>query len=416
MQQGNGTMSTSTAILPDFARKAAHSMRCPNCGGMGMERFYHVDGVPVHSLNLVPDVERALKYPRGVLDLGCCHRCGFIANTAFSDAIKQGVESYEESQGFSPTFVAFAKRISERLVRDYKLGDKTVLEIGCGKGEFLAAMVEQGAGRGVGIDPAFVPGRLESSARDRLEFHAELYDANSPDYKADFIMCRHTLEHIPDTLDFLTMIRKHIGDRPNVHLFIDVPEVSRILREGAYWDIFHEHCSYFSRPSLEVLFRRAGFEMVETWLDFNNQYLLMVGRATGVTTDDRAETKRDIDSIVQGAHTFESVTGPTIRRWHDTIYRGAAAGTRIAIWGSGSKCVGFLSVLGAPTTAEIGCVVDINPHRHGQYMPGLHQQIVAPSELVNYNPDLVIIMNPIYIDEITKNLNTMGLHPEVVAA
>jgi hypothetical protein len=98
------------------------------------------------------------------------------------------------------------------------------------------------------------------------------------------------------------------------------------------------------------------------------------------------------------------------------IYNGAAHGPRIAIWGSGSKCVGFLQVLGAPTTKEIGCVVDINPHRHGKYMPGLHQPIVAPEELVNYQPDLVIVMNPIYIEEITKDLNAMGLHPKVLGA
>ena len=212
------------------------------------------------------------------------------------------------------------------------------------------------------------------------------------------------------------MIRAHIGDRDDVHLFIDVPDVSRILREGAYWDIFHEHCSYFSKPSLEVLFRRAGFEMVETWLDFKDQYLLMVGRAAQPQPDDSSETKQEIESIVRATRDFPSVTGPTIQRWHDTIYGDAAKGKRIAIWGSGSKCVGFLSVLGAPTTDEIGCVVDINPHRHGVYMPGLHQQIVAPSELKNYKPDLVIIMNPIYIDEITSDLNAMGLHPEVVAA
>ena len=46
-------------------------------------------------------------------------------------------------------------------------------------------------------------------------------------------------------------------------------------------------------------------------------------------------------------------------------------------------------------------------------MPGTGQQIIPPDDLRSYRPDTVIIMNPVYRDEIGGALNDMGLEPEI---
>ncbi len=46
-------------------------------------------------------------------------------------------------------------------------------------------------------------------------------------------------------------------------------------------------------------------------------------------------------------------------------------------------------------------------------MAGTGQEIVSPAFLVDYKPDVVIIMNPVYLDEITRDLHAMGLAPEI---
>ncbi len=90
-----------------------------------------------------------------------------------------------------------------------------------------------------------------------------------------------------------------------------------------------------------------------------------------------------------------------------------AAGKRTVIWGSGSKGVSFLTTLGL--TDEIAGAVDINPHRQGYFMPGTGHQIYGPDDLVEMKPDAVIVMNPIYKDEIAADLEKRGLHPEIFA-
>ena len=64
---------------------------------------------------------------------------------------------------------------------------------------------------------------------------------------------------------------------------------------------------------------------------------------------------------------------------------------------------------------EIAGAVDINPHRHGYFMPGTGHRILGPDDLVELQPDAVIVMNPIYKEEITLDLAKRGLNPRMFA-
>ena len=75
--------------------------------------------------------------------------------------------------------------------------------------------------------------------------------------------------------------------------------------------------------------------------------------------------------------------------------------------------MGFFSTLDVGPAIEY--VVDINPHKHDMYHASSGHQIVSPAFLKDYRPDLVIVMNSIYQDEIRGDLAAMGLDPEVMA-
>jgi len=55
----------------------------------------------------------------------------------------------------------------------------------------------------------------------------------------------------------------------------------------------------------------------------------------------------------------------------------------------------------------------MNPGKQGAFLAGGGQAIVAPEFLQEYRPDAVIVMNPVYEQEITKMLNDLGLKPEI---
>jgi hypothetical protein len=103
-----------------------------------------------------------------------------------------------------------------------------------------------------------------------------------------------------------------------------------------------------------------------------------------------------------------------VRSWERDLAELVTAGRKAVVWGAGSKGVTFLNVLGAQEA--IAHVVDINPRKHGKYVAGTGQEIVPPEYLRDFPPDMVIVMNAVYSNEIRQTLEGLGLRPELVCA
>lgn len=377
-----------------------------------MSIFYEARGVPVHSCMLLSGREEALRFPKGDVALGLCPACGFIANLLYNPCLQNYAPGYEEQQSFSPRFNAFAQELAAHLIERYNLRGKDIIEIGCGKGDFLVLLCELGNNRGLGIDPSYVPGRLESPAAERIRFIQDFYSERHARYRGAVVVCRHTLEHIDTTAAFVQTVRRTIGHRSDTIVFFEVPDVTRVLREQAFWDIYYEHCSYFSLGSLARLFRSCGFEILDLAKAFDDQYLLLEARPAEAVTKPHLKAENDLEQLVRDVAYFRESFRAKAEFWRQQLDRIRQEGRRAVIWGSGSKCVAFLGAL--DLRDEIEWVVDVNPYRHMKFLPGSGKQIVAPEFLRDYKPDTVIIMNSIYSGEIRGELERMGLNPEVM--
>ena len=397
---------------PSFVQRRDPAAACQSCGGRPMLTFFTLPGIPVHSCLLMASREEALGCRRGDLRLAFCRACGFVANTAFDPSVHEYSARYEETQGFSPTFNAFARDLAARLVAAHDLRGRTVLEIGCGKGEFLVLLCELGGNAGIGIDPSYVPARTTSPAAGRIRFLREFYSAAHTDLRADFVCCRHTLEHIGAVAALVGTLRAALAGGPPVPVFFEVPDVLRVLREGAFWDLYYEHCSYFSPGSLARLFRAAGFEVQELAVAFAGQYVLLTAWPADGPTRPRLPLEDDLGALAEAVDAFGRV-GAAVARWRTTLDDLRARGRRPIVWGSGSKGVAFLTTLGA-AEGLVEYVVDINPYKQGQFMPGTGQPIVAPEFLPRYRPTDVLVMNPTYTEEIRQQLGGLGLAPDLL--
>jgi len=386
---------------------------CPSCAKGHMSIFYEVQGVPVNSVLLLPTREEALAFPKGDIALGFCELCGFISNVAFDPKEQEYSARYEATQAYSPTFTTFHRNLAQRLIDRYDLRNKTLIEIGCDKGDFLTMLCELGNNKGIGFDPAYVPDRIQSSAKDRMTFIADFYGEAYAKYAADFVCCKMTLEHISPVAEFMKTVRRSIGDRADTIVFFQIPEVRRILREAGFWDIYYEHCSYFSMGSLARLFRRTGFDVIGLGTEYDDQYLMIEARpGTGRGAAPLPE-EDDLDALKQDVDFFTESLEHALKRWRKRLSDITSAGRKAVIWGGGSKGVAFLTKLNIRD--EISYAVDINPHKTGTFMAGTGQEIVSPEFLKKYRPDLVIVMNPIYIPEITKTLSGLEVNAEILA-
>jgi SAM-dependent methyltransferase len=394
--------------------------RCPACDAAGLLVFHEQEGIPTNSCLLLDSVDDAVGYPIGDLRLGFCPECGFITNTRFDPRRSEYSARYEETQAFSAHFVAFAKDLAERWVKQYDLEGRSVLEIGCGKGEFLTWMCEAGAGTGIGIDPGAHPERLDSPAADRITWITDFYSEAYTHLAADAIVCRHTLEHIHPVGDFMRMIRRSIGDRLDTIVLFELPDVARVLEEIAFWDVYYEHCSYFSAGSLARLFRATGFDVLDVRLDYDDQYLLVEARPTpggGVSDSLSLPIERDLGALARCVADYSSGYDALLGSWSARLEALRSSGGSAVVWGAGSKGVSFLTNL-ASSGGDPGLVsaaVDINPYKWGKFMAGTGHEIVSPASLVADPPDLVIAMNAVYLGEIKASLDALGIRAELVA-
>jgi hypothetical protein len=383
---------------------------CPSCGAAADASFYDLPAVPTNSCLLINDRASARDFPVAPLQLSCCPSCGFIFNAAWEASRTVYSESYEETQGFSPTFNVFHERLARDLIDRHDLHGKRVIEIGCGKGEFLALLCRLGDNEGVGYDPSFVPDRLDAAVAGRTRFVREFFDETTGPVSCDFLCCKMTLEHIPDVGRFIGTVRRALDGRESTCVFFQVPNAKKVLEDGAFWDVYYEHCSYFTAQSLSNLFKRSGFAVDRVWTDYDDQYLMIEARPASV----QEPVSSDADAVADTRHWIEefrqSVEAATAS-WRRDLGGMAAAGRRTMLWGSGSKAVAFLTTLGL--NGEVASVVDINPYRHGRYLPVTGHEIVSPDELSATPPDLVVVMNPVYRDEIREMLRVRGCEPEI---
>ncbi|RIK42593.1 MAG: SAM-dependent methyltransferase [Chloroflexi bacterium] len=386
---------------------------CPNCGTHSLSVFYEVMGVPVHSVLLMPTRERAVTYRRGAIRLALCGTCGFISNVAFDSSVHEYAVGYEATQSYSPTFNTFHTQLAQQLIDRYQLRNKHLIEIGCGQGEFLILLCELGNNQGVGFDPAYDPTRPRRFDPTQVQFVQDFYSEKYSEVQGDFICCKMTLEHIPNTAEFVRTVRRSIGDRRETIVFFQVPNGEYVMRDVAFWDIYYEHCSYFSVGSLAYLFEQCGFEVLDVATQYGEQYLTIEARPAPTTPAGAgARANRAIAEIKRKVGAFVAAYPTVLRQWESKLQDFRLQGKRVVIWGSGSKGVAFLTTLAGSDV--ITHAVDVNPYRHGTFMAGTGQEIVGPDALTAICPDIVIVMNPLYCNEIQQTLELMGLHPQLL--
>lgn len=366
--------------------------------------FYSLSNIPVNDVVLMPDFDAAQNVSTGDLELAYCKCCSFIQNTLFNKNLVKYDQDYEEPQSFSNTFKEYDNYIINTLQKLTTLENKTIIDIGCGKGDFLIGLCNNFDIQGIGIDPAYRKSNNETPAN--VSFYTEKIEAKLELLKqADILVCRHTLEHIPESLTFFDHIISNLDSNKEVVLLLDLPSSERIINTCAYWDIYYEHCGYFSKHSLNLFLEKLGCKNISISYEYNNQYLLATCiKSKGVTSQKSIQSNNIPEAAIQN---FTLKLDSQRTHWQEIISKHASNKDSIILWGGGSKAVAFLSNLSKPN--QINAIYDINPTKQGNYLPGTGHKVLTKHELTQMRPDVIIIMNGIYKKEIITMLNDMDL-------
>jgi len=391
---------------------SGHSEDTPNClacGSTEIERFLRLPSVPVFCNVLLPDSREALGAARGDLDLGICRHCGHVFNLAFDPELVSYAEGYENSLHHSPRFQAYAEALAAELRGRHHLAGGHVVEIASGQGDFLKLVCADPGCTGTGFDPSF----RGEPVGENITLESEYFGARQLGRSVNLLCCRHALEHIDDPVAFLAMVRKALPEGSVPAVFFEVPNSLYSLRDGGVWDFIYEHVSYFCGRSLGTCFERAGYTVDHTWETFDGQFLCLEARpGAGRAADPDLTPVPPTAELVALAGGLGDRMSGLLQQWRRRFEKIADEGGRVAVWGTGSKGVTFLNLMGA--AGSIGVPVDINPQKHGLHVPGTGQQVIAPENLPDFGIRLVLVMNPVYTAEIEGMVRALGIDAEVV--
>jgi SAM-dependent methyltransferase len=388
-------------------------LECPICASRAGTVLFEEPAVPVWVGVQWPDADSARNCPKGAVQLRFCSDCGFIWNHAFDPRLLDYTHRYDNALDFSEVFLDYEHRLVKRLIDAYGICGKNVIEIGCGGGRFLSRLCEAGHNRGVGFDPSLDGGTLSPTENGHVRFIKDQYSEQYACFDADLICCRHVLEHIRDPVNFLKMLKRATGGRDTMFYF-EVPGVRVILEQFSIWDIIYEHCSYFSAESLSHLFHGCGFRIERLANEYRNQFLALDARLLGRGETPAAPAFGNLSSLRTAVGHFADAAQHRMADWSRRLAQYTSEKRRVVLWGAGAKAVGFSSLVGV-TEEMVPFAVDINPAKQGRYLPG-GQRILEPNALRAVRPDIVILMNPIYRSEVSRQLSDIGLAPEIVEA
>jgi len=151
----------------------------------------------------------------------------------------------------------YAVKVFNNL-KDYLSKDSKIIDIGCGAGELLILLKENGLNNLTGVEPS-------KECCDRLRSH---YDINCIDgtlltatYSGEYdcVILHAVLEHLADPRKALEKAKSVL--KPDGIIYLTVPDLFGYEYEDKFSLFWFAHTFYPSRKSLKMLLNNTGFKI-----------------------------------------------------------------------------------------------------------------------------------------------------------
>ncbi|MEJ6484824.1 methyltransferase domain-containing protein [Nostoc punctiforme UO1] len=379
---------------------------CSICGSSKVWQFFELLNVPLQDGVVWATKSEALNAPKGDIKLTFCQTCAYISNQTH-DLSKASFTNYDFSLHYSPLYQNFIDSLINSIISRYHIREKTVIDIGCWQGDFLKRICDVGNNRGIGIDPSYADNPNHHEKTDRLTFIQDYYSDKYTQYKADLICCRHILDILEQPKKFLTMLRSMLGDDSNSILYVEVPNGLHTFSNLVVWNLIYEKKSWFFPESLIYIFETCGFEVINVAPCFGNEYLGIEVKVAQNFINKSRVTEESMNTVYNHLKQFFEESRQLTETWRNNFDNIKKSGQRVVAWGAGARAVTFLNIYQLQDV--IPFIVDINPNRQGMYLPGTAHRIEAPEYLQIYKPEIILITNPTYEQEIKLHVQKLGL-------
>lgn len=376
-------------------------MRCRHCHSDLSLTFVDLGSAPPSNAYLsVQSLHSPEKwFPLRVM---VCTDCWLVQTEDYSGADELFSKDYAYFSSFSTTWLQHAKDYARMAVERFKLGKGSkVVEVAANDG-YLLQYFKAREIPCLGVEPT--AGTAAAARIKGIEIIEDFFGVPlaqkmlADGLGADLMIANNVLAHVPDINDFVAGFATML--KPNGVATFEFPHLMRLV-EGTHFDtIYHEHYSYLSLTVVKRIFEANGLVV------FDAEELPTHGGSLRVFTTRQGGGTHPIEERVQFLLQREAEARLCTREYYADFQTKAdrvkdnfllfllnakRQKKKVAAYGAAAKGNTLLNYAGVRSDL-IEFVVDRNPAKQGQCLPGSRIPIVDEGLIREHRPDFVLIL------------------------
>jgi SAM-dependent methyltransferase len=338
---------------------------------------------------LPKNAQEAKNAKRFDLEVGMCSSCKHIQ---LMDIVNPSIlfSDYIYKSGTSATFVRHFTELA-KIISELPLHLKYVLEVGSNDGTLLSKFKDRGV-RAIGIEPSQI--LADECNKVGLETICSYFESTTMQSiverfgKPSIIVGNNVFAHIDDLAKAFECAHDFLD--PQGYFIFEVADVSKILVDGIFDTIYHEHMSYHSITSMFQFAKQHGFKIARI-----DQISTHGGSLRFfLTIDGQIDATLNLDELISRENLLDLNSDLALHKIADQIGKIDSSVKRVLDnlasdpsyaligYGAPAKVVTFLSTLNIEDLPLLG-IIDDNVHKQGKFLPGSGIKILSSAELVD---------------------------------
>lgn len=393
--------------------KSRGPRKCRFCNGALGQPFLDLGKQPLANAYVKPEnvTKKEFVCPLRVF---FCHECHLAQLSDFSEATEIFNEQYAYYSSYSESWLRHVKNYTDLMIKRFDFDQKSfVVEIASNDGYLLQYFKEKRIPV-LGIEPSrnCAEVAIKKGIPTEIKFFGvkTAHELKAQNRLADLLVANNVLAHVPDINDFVEGLK--IALKPEGVITIEFPHLLRLIQEGQFDTIYHEHFSYLSLSVVEKVFARHELTL------FDVEELPTHGGSLRIYGRHRANDKLKVSERVHELKEREARQGLNEEKTyidfaHHVIqvkeglleFLQQAKASKKTVVGYGAPAKGNTLLNYCSVGIElVQYTVDLSPHKQGLYLPGSHLPVYSPDKIKETKPDYVLILPWNIREEIVRQM------------
>lgn len=330
------------------------------------------------------------------------HACGLVQLRQTYSLAEMYGDNYGYRSGLNSSMVRHLRNKVDKIIRYGILDDgDLVIDIGSNDGTTLG--IYPSTYRRVGVDPSAA--KFSHFYDKEVDLVVDFFPSDSLTRligakKAKVITAFSMFYDLEDPVSFMIELKNRLDQ--NGIVVLEQSYLPYMLKNLSFDTICHEHLEYYTLKQIEYIAQKAGMKALEVELNDVNG-----GSFSVVLTHENSSIEHLFDTSTINkmrsssdellAHRletyseFSSKVKNELGKLKSFLVNASKEGRSVYGLGASTKGNVLLQEVGIDCTL-LKAIAEVNPDKYGRFTPGSHIPIISEDEILQSNPDYLLVL------------------------